>query len=103
MSRLLVSFVGTCLSRAEVMAILTAAHMTSMLSNVVERKDLLASTTVDLRLSRPAFSHKNIFLRLVSQGMAGVTIQTIQCRGRSLVQSAEGLASDFESKVACKD
>ena len=44
-----------------------------MSSNVVQRNDLLASVTVDLRLSRFAFFHK-IFIR-VSHGMAGVKYQ----------------------------
>ena len=60
MSQVLVSFVRTCLSRAEVIAVLTAVHMTSMLSNAVERKDLLASATLDLRPS---------FYELVSHGI----------------------------------
>ena len=33
MSQVLVRFVGICLSRAEVITVLTAVHMTSMLSN----------------------------------------------------------------------
>ena len=34
------------------MAVLTAVYMASMLSNGVERNDLLASTTVDLSRSQ---------------------------------------------------
>ena len=68
MWRVLVSFVDTCLSRAEVIAVLTAIHMTSMSSNVVERNGLLASATVDLRSSRSALFQKKIFLRV---GLAG--------------------------------
>ena len=64
MCQVLVSFVGTCLSRAEVIVVLTAVHMTSMSSNSVERNDLLASATVDFRPSKSAFFHKKIFLRV---------------------------------------
>ena len=62
MCQVLVSFVGTCLSRAEVRAVLTAVHMTTLSSNSLERNDLLASATVVLRPSRSTFFHKKIFL-----------------------------------------
>ena len=88
MYRVLVSFVGTCLSRAEVIVVLTAVHMTSMSSNSVERNDTLASATVALGPSKSAFSKRRSFFESVSHGMAGVTYQTMQCHGRSLVQSA---------------
>ena len=58
------SFVDTCLSRAEVIAVMTAIHMTSMPSNAVVRNELLASATVDLRPSRSALFHKKIFLKV---------------------------------------
>ena len=80
----LVSFVGKCLTKAEVITVLTAVHMTSMSSNIVERNDLLASATVDLRSSKSfdfflSFFHKMVFLRvgLARYGWCGVSNNTM--------------------------
>ena len=103
MCRILISFIGTSLSRAEVIAVLTAVHMTSLSSNIVERNGRLASATVDLRPSKSFFLsllfHKMTFLRvgLAGYGWCGVSNNTMSW---SLFGPSVG---DFETWVSIPD
>ena len=79
--------------------------MTSIPSNAVERNELLASATVDLRPSRSAFFHKKrSFYEWVSHGVADVRYKKYNVVVVALLSNwYKGFTYDFESRMAWKD